>query len=335
MRAFFRGLAGAAAVVLVLATVAVVILLVTNPEPRPVEGWTELASLPEPRGEVAATVIDGPDGDRLVLIGGFVRPIRTSDAVVSFDPSEDRWRFGPSLPEPRHHAGAAALDGALYVSGGGRAAADWEPRREVWVLAPGASDWATVEPMPEGRLGHRMVAHDGRLYVIGGEGGAAVLVYEPGEGWSTGASIPQPRDHLGVVVLDGEMWAIGGRHEDELFDRVDIYDPVADRWRVGPPLPAPTSAPAVGVLDGTVLVLAGEDPATFAGQVFNGAWRLPSGAGDWQPAPPLPLPVHGAGDGVVGGRLVVAGGASRQGALSVFSWTGRVDSLDDPDAPGR
>jgi N-acetylneuraminic acid mutarotase len=335
MRRFFLGLVGTVAALAAVIAVAVAVLVATNPDPRPVDGWSELAPLPEPRGEVASAVVGGPGGERLAVVGGFVRPIRTSDAVTFYDPVEDHWAAGPPLPEPRHHAGAAGLDGALYVSGGAPSTGDWDPRHEVWVLERDASDWAPVEPMPEGRLGHRMVAHEGRLYVVGGEGGADVLVYDPDTGWSVGAAIPQPRDHLGVVVRDGEVWAIGGRHQDQMFDRVDVYDPAADTWRSGPPLPAPTSASAAGVLDGTILVLAGEDRATFAGQVFDVAWRLPPGADDWQPAAPLPLPVHGAGDGVVGGRLVVAGGASRQGALSIFSWTDRVDSLADADAPGR
>ncbi len=48
---------------------------------------------------------------------------------------------------------------------------------------------------------------------------------------------------------------------------------------------------------------------------------IASGERTWKTADEQLLPVHGAGHGVISGRLVVAGGATRQGALSTLSWT--------------
>jgi hypothetical protein len=47
-----------------------------------------------------------------------VGPGHTFGTVECYDPATDSWSVLPSLPTPRSGAGAAALDGALYVVGG-------------------------------------------------------------------------------------------------------------------------------------------------------------------------------------------------------------------------
>ena len=69
-----------------------------------------------------------------------------------------------------------------------------------------------------------------------------MLIYDPAsDTWSTGAEMPMPRHHLAAVVVDGRIWAIGGRVGTRIQDRVDIYDPATDTWSSGPPLPEATS----------------------------------------------------------------------------------------------
>jgi hypothetical protein len=300
----------------------ILVLMATNPGPRSTDRWGRLADMPGARGEVASAVA----GDRLVVLGGLHGPGRTSRAVTAYDRAEDRWGRLPDLPAPRHHAAAAGLDGAVYVTGGSPRATDWRPRDQLWRLGPGASDWEVLEPMPEGRLGHDLLAVDGRLYVVGGDGpGSDVLVYEPGRGWERGAALGSRPDHIRAVVLDGEVWAIGGRIDD-LTRAVSIYDPEADAWRDGPELPFGMSAMAVGVLDGAIHVVGGEDPDLLGGRVHDRHVVLAPGAEAWEPAPEPLLPVHGAGYGVLPDgpgteALVIAGGSRRQGVLSVLAWT--------------
>jgi hypothetical protein len=205
----------------------------------------------------------------------------------------------------------------------------WEPTKDLWRLAVGADGWQRLELMPEARWGHRMVVHDGRLYVIGGHGPSSrVLIYTPGRGWDIGAEMPVQRDHLSVVVVGGRIWAIGGRAPRSLA-RVDIYDPVMDRWQLGPDLPAATSAAAEGVIDGVILILGGEEPELF-GRVYDRHWMLDTAAPspNWGSAPAPPLAVHGADGAVFQGTMVIAGGASRHGVLSVSAWTNTVQRFN-------
>lgn len=317
-------------VVLVAVVATGVVLTVTAPEPRPASGWESAAPLPEARGESAGAVVAGGDGPRLAVVGGLAGLGSTSTAVAVYDPATDRWTTGPDLPAPRHHTTAAALDGTLYVSGGSPSATDLTTATsQLWALAEEAQGWEELEPLPQPRWGHRLVALDGRLYAVGGRPGPQVQIYEPGSGWTLGAPLPEVRDHLGVVAHDGEIWALGGRdHTDGLTARVDVYDPDADAWREGPALPAPVSAAAVGVVDGRIHVVDGEDPATFGGGVLDAHHVLDPDGGTWSAGPASRLPVHGAAHGVVDDRLYVVGGASRQGALSVLSWTDQVQIFE-------
>jgi N-acetylneuraminic acid mutarotase len=330
VRRGLRALGLAVLATVVLLAVVSGVLIATNADPTDRPGWTRGADLAGGRGEVASTVADG----RVIVVGGLRGPGRTSASVEAYDPATDAWASLPDLPAPRHHAAAAALDdGTVYVSGGARSATDWSPRAEVWTLEPGAASWEPVDPLPEGRLGHAMVALDGQLHVVGGDGETSdVLTLEPEAGWQRGAPLGLRPDHVRAVVLEDEVWAIGGRVDDDsLVDRVDVYDPSTDSWRSGPVLPDPTSAMAVGVLDGSIHVVGGEDPGLLGGRVFDRHLVLRPGGDRWEELGPTMLAVHGAGYGVVDDELVVAGGARRQGLLSVLSWTGVTQRYSDPD----
>jgi hypothetical protein len=323
--------------ILIVAGGALIVLQLTAPRPRDAQEWYLGAPLPSARGELATATAHRtpcpeppcPEAELLYVVGGLTGMGRTEDAVSVFDPVVGQWSTAPTLPAGRHHLGAAGLGSALYVSGGTEGAfRPWTPYANLWRLEPGGG-WEVLAPMPEPRWGHRMIGHDGRLFVVGGHGPTSrVLIYEPDTGWRLGAPMPQPRHHLSVVAAGGRIWAIGGRAPESL-DRVDIYDPVLDRWDAGPALPAPTSGAAEGVVDGKILIYGGEEPALFGGQVIDRHWLLDPAESlpRWRPAPPPPLPVHGADGAVFQETLVVAGGASRHGALSVTAWTDAVQWL--------
>ncbi|MEX2458642.1 MAG: kelch repeat-containing protein [Actinomycetota bacterium] len=328
MRIVRRVLLGVGALFLVF-VLLIGFLFFTTPEPRgPLEGWTRLADLPVGRGEVASAVA----GDRLFVIGGLQGGFAgTTDRVDVYDASEDAWTEGPPLPEPRHHAAAAAIGDTIYVTGGSRKATDWTPQTNVWAWRADAFEWHVLDPLPEGRMAHQLLEVDGRLFAIGGRGGDDVLIFDPAEGWSRGAPIPEARDHLAALVEppgpaeDGaRIYAIGGRNE-EVLSRVDVYDVGADVWSGGPELPIPMSAMAASSAGGRIHVVGGEDPSTFGGGVIQAHYVLNAG---WEEAPLPIVAAHGSAWGVIEDRLVIAGGALRQGALSVLAWTGVTQRYD-------
>lgn len=299
--------------------------------------------MPVERGEIGAAVgsrVDEcpePDCEVVAVAGGFSYPARTRKRVDGYLVESDRWVSLPDLPEARHHPAAAGLeDGTFVVSGGARSATDEEPTDDVWALTPDGDDWESIEGLPEPRWGHRLVELEGRLYAVGGHGGATTFVWDRQEGWSSAAPLPEVRDHLGAVVVDGEIWVVAGRDDEVFTSRVDIYDPDEDRWRDGPALPEPTSAAAVGVVDGRLVVVSGEEADGLTGGIVREAWMIEAGdeEADWEPMVRPPEEVHGAGDVVVGDerdrRLLVLGGASWHVEWSALQWTDRVQVLEEP-----
>jgi N-acetylneuraminic acid mutarotase len=310
------------ATLVLLAAAALFALRLTNPEPIDSRAWSRLVDMPGARGEVAAGCV----GARLVVAGGLSGFGGTSRDVHVYEIENDRWRRGASLPRGTHHAAAASVDGWIYVSGGASAATDWTPRADVWRSHPGGA-WRSSLVMPEGRQGHAMVTWGGSLFVIGGVGKTDdTLRFTPGGRWKRLAPLPVGRDHLRAAPWGDRIWVIGGRTGDPVT-RVDVFDPRTNRWRTGPALPQPMSAMAVGVVDDELHVVGGEDPDLFGGRVIRSHLVLPRGDREWIEAPRPLLAVHGGGYCAHGGRLFVAGGASRQGALSTVSWTGVTQVL--------
>lgn len=323
-------------------------ILTSNSYPRPeAAGWVRLKDMPRARGEAGSTIVlPGPPGTpdicpkgscspELMVAGGLRGPFATTVASVDIlDAGTGRWRAGPNLPQPRHHAALAAIDGSVYLSGGSRHATRWTPEKNLWVLRPGSDTWDRLPDMPDGRMAHQMIAANGKLYVIGGRGASSkVLIYDRTSGWSEGAPMPTPRDHLAAVLVQNKIYAIGGRHRG-ILRNVDVYDIATDTWSQGPSLPRPMSAMAAGLLaDGRIHVVGGEDPGTFGGGVIDRHYVFDIASGTWSTGPKALLAVHGPAYGEIAGVLLIAGGSRRQGTFSVLGWTGVTQKFDPRQAP--
>jgi hypothetical protein len=84
---------------------------------------------------------------------------------------------------------------------------------------------------------------DGRIHALGGAGDRPLdshEVYDPAtDTWTTRSAMPTPRDHLAVVSLGGQLFAISGRRSffGQKYAHVEIYDPATDSWQTAVPLP--------------------------------------------------------------------------------------------------
>jgi N-acetylneuraminic acid mutarotase len=159
---------------------------------------------------------------------------------------------------------------------------------------------------------------DGRIHVVAGSVSGAVNVdaheiFDPASGtWQAGAPIPTPRDHLGVVAIDGRLLALGGRVDgDPAFnlDTVEIYDPSTDSWSTGAPMPTARSGVAVTVLDGKAYVMGGETRQV----TFDAAEAYDPAADEWQALAPLPTARHGFGAVTHDGAIVTLMGSPSAG----------------------
>jgi N-acetylneuraminic acid mutarotase len=266
-------------------------------------GWLRGPPAPDPRSEVAATVVNG----EIVIVGGFRQVGANSRRVDAFSPTRNSWRRLPDLPLAVDHSTAAAFRGRLYVSGGYRS--DRSRSNEAFVFAHGA--WRRLPRMPSPRAAAGAAFSGGKLYVMGGVGpnglARSALEYDPAKRrWRT-ITGPTPREHLGVTAARGRVFAVAGRTAgfDTNLDLVEAYSPATGRWTKLPPVPGPRGGTGAASSGRYVISVGGEAQEGTIKEVY----ALDLNTSRWRRLPDLPTPRHGLGVAYANGRVyVIAGG---------------------------
>lgn len=202
--------------------------------------WTELADAPEAITHTGV-VVDGAD---LWFVGGYVgdHPGAATAHVWKYDTLTDTWSAGPDLPAARG-AGAAAIVGRKLHFFGGMDETRTIDEADHWVL-----DLDPPPPPP-----------------VDPENPDAPVDPVPPPTWVAAAPLPNARNHVAAVALDGKIYVIGGQHSQEAAQdaqaQVDCYDPATDTWTRVADLPAPRSHvnSSTFVMDGKIIVLGGEN----------------------------------------------------------------------------
>lgn len=129
------------------------------------------------------------------------------------------------------------------------------------------------------------------------------------------AELPVPRTEVAAAVLGGRIVVAGGLTLDgAASDRVDFYDPAANRWEPAPALPLGLHHSGMAALRDRVFVAGGY--TNGAGQEWVSQSRVVSlRAGDraWREEPALGGTRGGLALAAAGGRLVAVGGTDNLG----------------------
>ncbi len=210
--------------------------------------------------------------------------------------------------QPRNAAGQKADNHSLP------SCARFDPRSKKWQKLP---------DLPDGRSSHDAVVVGERLYVVGGwklngagnkphwhENACVLDLGKASPKWET---IPQPfvRRALTAAVLRGKIYVVGGMNAKARIERtVNVFDPASGRWSVALELPgiARNGFTAASCVAGERLYVSPAD-----GKLY----RLSASGDAWEEAGALAQPrvVHRMVEGP-GGRLIVLGGASKQGNVA-------------------
>lgn len=204
--------------------------------------WMSGALLPVPRSRLALTT----DGQRIYAIGG-----ETADGVTGrvdvYDPQTNGWLPGARKLTPVSNAGAAVLDGRVYVPGG--IAATGGATNVLEVYDPRADSWAPRALLPVPLAAYGLAALDGKLYLFGGWDGASyraeTRIYDPtADQWTLGTPLPTPRAFLGAAAVDKTLYVAGGFDGKQELAEVLALDPhaedeIARAWRLRAALDQP------------------------------------------------------------------------------------------------
>ncbi|MCD9033593.1 kelch repeat-containing protein, partial [Luteimonas sp. Y-2-2-4F] len=263
---------------------------------------------------------------RLYLVGG-----RGERPLEIHDPATGAWSRGAAPPLEFHHVQAVGHDGRLWLLGALTGAfPDEPPVPAVWTYDPRTDRWEEGPAIPEHRRrgASGVAVHEGVFYLVGGltrghNGGyvAWLDAFDPATGrWRELPDAPHPRDHFHAAVLDGRLYAAGGRtssHETGEVDSravapVDVYDIAAGRWStLEAPIPTPRSGTAALAHEGRLLVLGGESAAQQ--RAHDEVEAYDPATGRWETLPPLPVGRHGTQAARLDGAVHIAAGSADRG----------------------
>lgn len=226
------------------------------------------------------------------------------------------------LPQGRFGAAAVAVGDAIYVFGG---FAEDGPAKTIERLGPERTTFETVGTMLNPRY-WLDAATDGKIvYLVGGTvaGEERPQLVESFESWdpATGAwqslwPLPEPRAHVGLVWLNGKLYAVGGSGLEGRSARLDIYDPATGTWSRGADLPVAREGDAV-VHEGKIYMAGGYD-----GNNSLDLFAAYDPATDqWETLPPMPFVLSAHHGAVVDGQLYTFGHYSKPGRVTAYDFS--------------
>lgn len=186
------------------------------------DSWSVGPPLPNPRGSGAAAYSDG----KIHFFGGLL-PDRRTDVgehfVLDVNNRDAGWQEAASLPDPRNHLSAAALNGKIYAIGG-QFGHDGGVQDQDFLdeYDPTSDSWTRKADLPSAR------SH-----------------FEPG-----------------TIVHNDKIIIVGGRRGGFFFDDVTEYDPASDSWSERCELPTTLLAPSAKVFGNRLIVANGGEGGT-------------------------------------------------------------------------
>lgn len=188
--------------------------------------------------------------------------------------------------------------------------------------APDRGAWRTAAPAPTKRTEVAAAALRGKIYVVGGfeQPGlgnlmnlaitATVEEYDPTtDRWTTKAPLPVGLHHVGIGVIDGRLYVIGGYTQSGLtvwhpVATVYAYDPATDTWSERAPMPTARGALSVTEHEGKLYAIGGYDRKanSAAVEVYD------PGRNAWASRAPLPTPRDHLAAATASGKVYAIGG---------------------------
>ncbi len=225
------------------------------------------------------------------------------------------------MPEARQEVASVATGGAIWVLGG----FDLNRRSSDSVFIFGAGTWTRGATLPH-RVDHAAAAElDGTLYYAGGfmDGAAQgdLLAFATGGGWAARSRLHHSRGAHALLAAAGKLYALGGNGPAGDEPVVEEYNPSTDAWTDVARLPAPRNHVSGFVYRGLACIAGGRSPNVARVDCLDPADHA------WSRLPDLPSATSGAGSGVLGDQILIAGGENAGESTlvaSLFRFTGQA-----------
>jgi len=218
--------------------------------------WQAMAPKPTAAANIAAATIGGK-----IYVPGGMRGENRLSVLEIYDPDIDHWTRGTDLPGALTGMAVAAANGKLYVFGG--SVAGGECLDNTLEYDPSTQVWSEKAPLPSGPRTYAVAAElNGKIYVAGGWSALRTFeCYDPAtDSWTLLAAMSTGRQALGLVAVDGYVYAVGGGDGWTGLSAVERYDPETNSWIAMPSLASSLRAGTAAVsAAGRIFVIGGAD----------------------------------------------------------------------------
>nr|CAD7416466.1 unnamed protein product [Timema poppensis] len=257
-----------------------------------------------------------PNTRRIIYIaGGYLR--HSLDILEGYNVDDKTWAQLSKLTVPRSGLGGAFLKGMFH-------AMSYVVCRACFVLcrmlyAGHVSCYVVM--LSAGHVSCRVCCLQGMFYAVGGRNNSPgssydsdwVDRYNPAtDQWRPCSPMSVPRNRVGVAVMDGLLYAVGGSAGTECHPSVERYDPDEDRWSSIKPMHTKRLGVGVAVVNRLLYAVGGYDCTNRLNSVEcyhpeNNAWTMVA-----------PMSTHRSGAGVAALNqfIYVVGGYDGRSQLS-------------------
>lgn len=268
--------------------------------------YRPLFSLPAPLRDPASATT-GPG--RFVLIGGLDAADSSTAGIEAASLHGIEHSF--SLPLAQHDAQAAAIDGLVYVFGGGY----FSELDHILSFDPSRGVVRGVGVLPRAQSDVAVAQLGGIAYVVGGYDGTSwlntILAWHPGGAARVVGRLPVGLRYCAVAAVGGRLLIIGGSTPSEASSSIYSFDPATGSVRRIGRLPRPITHGNAATLGSSVYLVGGRGNLLDA--QTTDVWAIDPQTGAVRAAGRLPRALSDSAVLTVGKAIVVAGGLDTGG----------------------
>ena len=263
---------------------------------------------------------------------------RNNESVIRTSPqSLGSWSIKAQAPSERAVLAGAVVNGLLYAMGG-EVGVHELVLDTVEAYDRRSNSWTTKNPLPTARTQLAAGVVGGKIYAVGGaiapvvgccKPVATVEVYDPAVGsWSTKHPMPTARGGLGVGVVHGILFAVGGEADATILNVVEAFDPTTESWTTKAPMPTARYGLVVSVVNGILYAIGGINNSG----VMKTVEAYDPATNSWTTMAPMLTERYEMASGVINGRIYAVGGVSNNMLLNTVeacdpatnSWTAKT-----------